>query len=188
MLFILQFIFLFVWFYLIWNATNTRLKLVLWIAYIAYMSFILHRAYVSYSNEYNNAEKECQAKYGIKSSISTNAPPDFSTKNSTTDTPADTPTDAPTDTPTTYLSPTSPNYNIERNMTCFPPYKQPKWSILDAVPPPDPFHEYREDGFNHDQLYIEDQKITDYDRWAAVWKPDSDYSINNLDLRNDFLL
>jgi hypothetical protein len=63
----------------------------------------------------------------------------------------------------------------------FPQYKETKWSILDAIPPPDPFHEYRCDGFNKEKT-----NKTDYDRWASQWQANEEYSIKYLDLSNNF--
>jgi hypothetical protein len=65
----------------------------------------------------------------------------------------------------------------------FPQYEETPWSLLDAVPPPDPFHEYRCDGFNREQT-----NKTDYERWKSEWQPNEDYSIKYLDLSNDFYL
>ena len=48
----------------------------------------------------------------------------------------------------------------------FPTYKRPCWSLLDAVHPPDPHHEFRCPGFSHKPT-----GITDFDRWNTVWSP-----------------
>ena len=74
-----------------------------------------------------------------------------------------------------------------------PGYKQELWSILDAVPPPDHDHKYKEDTFSREPLCLTDKngrkiEIDDYDRWRAVWKPNSDYSAKYLSWSNDFLL
>lgn len=49
----------------------------------------------------------------------------------------------------------------------FPTYKRPCPSLLDAVPPPDPHHDYRCPGFSHQST-----GVSDFDRWNHVWNPD----------------
>ena len=75
------------------------------------------------------------------------------------------------------------NNTLLSQFSPFPQYKETKWSILDAIPPPDPFHKYTDDGFNREQT-----GKSDYDRWVSEWQPNGDVSIKYLDLSNDFYL
>ena len=73
-----------------------------------------------------------------------------------------------------------------------PGYKEHAWSVLDAVPPPDPDHQYREDTFFANPLCMPNvngkpKKVNDYDRWEAAWQPNENYSAKYLDWSNDFL-
>ena len=54
----------------------------------------------------------------------------------------------------------------ECNKRKFPTYSRPCASLLDAVPPPDPHHEFRCPGFSHQPT-----GINDFDRWNTVWSP-----------------
>ena len=74
-----------------------------------------------------------------------------------------------------------------------PGYKYTLWSILDAVPPPDNDHQYREDTFSKEPLCLTDKngkqvEVNDYDRWSVVWQPNENYSARYLKWSNDFLL
>ena len=142
------------------NTSNKILNVIGWIIYAYVIVLSVAKVYLWYKREIKQAEIDCYNQYCLKQPISQLIQQPISQCESQSQSIMETTT--------------NPNFGG---------YRQTVWSILDAVPPPDQFHEYREDGFNH-----EPTTITDYDRWNAVWKPNSDYSIHHQDLSNDFLL
>ena len=129
------------------------------IALILIMTII--RAYKSVLKEFNEIEQKCYDEVCLKKAVDVGSTSTIEKK----------------------ICGSECNNSSLSQFSPFPQYKETKWSILDAVPPPDPFHKYTSDGFNR-----EPTDKNDYDRWASEWKPDGDFSIKYLDLSNDFYL